>query len=298
MKNFRKLISLVGVLAILLALSVPAFAIDFDVEASYDSIFVVYSGNSLGSGFAVGENIVVTNAHVIANPQSITLTTYDSKQYTAYALGIDESQDIAVLYVPGASFPVLTVGDPEAIRVADDVYAIGAPKSMAYTLTKGIISALERPIGSYTYIQSDVALNEGNSGGPLLNAEGEVIGMNTMKMTDSEGISLSIPMTSVCSYLESLGLTLDEAGNVAGVYDGSTQDLPQATSPTQAETRKSSRTGSTTGTDPLFVLVCIVAMLSLAGNIVMAILLLTRRKRPTPPPADPRERTDFEIEFY
>ena len=96
------------------------------------------------------------------------------------------------------------------MKTGDDIYAIGAPKGMAYTLTKGGVSAKERMIGNKSYIQIDAAINEGNSGGPLLNDAGQVLGMNTLKMSDSEGIGLAIPVNRICEYLKSLGIELKD----------------------------------------------------------------------------------------
>ena len=177
MKSLKMLLLLMVVTAVLLATSLPAFAIGFVAEEVYESVFVVYSGNSLGSGFAIGKECIVTNAHVIENINDVTIKTYSGKEHRAFVIGIDEAKDIAVLGVDGIEFPYLSVADPSTIKTGDDIYAIGAPKSMAYTLTKGVISAQNREIGGNKYIQIDAAINQGNSGGPLLNDAGQVLGM-------------------------------------------------------------------------------------------------------------------------
>ena len=104
--------------------------------------------------------------------------------------------------VENAEFKPLEVGDCEKIKVGDEIYAIGAPRSLDYTLTKGVISNKSRSIGFNKYIQIDAAINSGNSGGPLLNNKGQVIGVNSMKISDAEGIALAIPITSVISFME------------------------------------------------------------------------------------------------
>ncbi len=101
------------------------------------------------------------------------------------------------------------------MKTGDDIYAIGAPKGMAYTLTKGSVSAKERMIGKDPCIQIDAPINQGNSGDPLLNDAGEVLGMNTMKMSDSEGIGLAIPISRICDYLSSIGIALSNSGTAA-----------------------------------------------------------------------------------
>ena len=213
-KPVRVLLSLLMVAAVLFASASSVSAIGFDAEKAYESVFVVYSGTSLGSGFAIGENCVITNAHVIADPNNIAIVTYDGTEYAASLFGINEDEDIAVLVIENATFPYLMMANLSAVKIGDDIYTIGAPKGMAYTLTKGTISAKERIIREKSYIQIDAAINEGNSGGPLLNDSGEVLGMNTLKMTDSEGIGLSIPTDRIENYLKSLGIETDEKGNI------------------------------------------------------------------------------------
>ena len=183
MKPIRVLLSLMIVVAALFASTLSANAIGFEAEKAYESVFVIYSGNALGSGFAIGENCIVTNAHVVEDARNITVVTYGGSEHKASVLGINKHEDIAVLIVAGAEFPYLDIADLTAMKTGDDIYAVGAPKGMAYTLTKGGISAKERMIADQYYIQIDAAINEGNSGGPLLSDSGQVLGMNTLKMS-------------------------------------------------------------------------------------------------------------------
>lgn len=298
MKLLKILLSLVCAVAVLFAIPLAAFAIEFAAEEKYNSVFVVTSGISLGSGFAIGENCIVTNAHVINDIDNIILTTYAGETYTAYVIGCDQDRDIAVLGVQNAKFTPLTIADYRELSVGDDVYAIGAPKSMAYTLTKGVISAKEREIGEYKYIQTDAAINEGNSGGPLLNKEGNVIGINTMKISDSEGIGLAIPMTVASDFLKSLGIKLDENGNVSERVVMEIKDEETAkpfennnnadTDNNQEETLKS----------PFAVTILLIAFcVSVSVNIVLIILLVFQKRRNLNLKYDPSERTEFDIDI-
>ncbi len=281
-------------LALLLAallLATPVLAIGFQAEEIYESVFVIYSGSALGSGFALGENCVVTNAHVIEDPEDVTVLTYGGQEFAARVVGMDPVLDIAVLAVP-TTLPYLRVADPAKASIGDDIYAIGAPKSMAYTLTKGVISAKDRPVDRGTYLQIDAAINKGNSGGPLLDDTGAVLGMNTLKMTDSEGIGLAIPIDVVCTYLESLGIGLGTEGNVQGRLDAPSETplpghTPDATEPGKKQEKKSA------SPDPITLIACV----SLGLNVVLTLALFFRRRKSTPPPPDPRERTDFEIDI-
>ena len=294
MKLQKVLLSLICVVAVLLALPLSASAIGFKAEDKYNSVFVVTSGNSLGSGFAVGENCIITNAHVLDNPNDIVLTTYAGETHTAYLVGHDQDKDIAVLGVKDAKFTPLTVANYKTLNTGDDVYAIGAPKSMAYTLTKGVISAKEREIGKYKYIQTDAAINEGNSGGPLLNDEGNVIGVNTLKMSNSEGIGLAIPMTVVSDFLKSLNIELDENGNVSETIIQETKE-DEKDKPSEKNDDKGQEKSLKT---PLVVTILIIALCcSVAGNIVLVILLVFQKRKNLNLKYDPRERTDFDIDI-
>lgn len=285
------------VMAVLLATSLPTFAIGFVAEEIYESVFVVYSGSSLGSGFAIGKDCILTNAHVIDNPDKVIVKTYSGEEYAAFVVGIDNAQDIAVLGVEGIEFPYLTVADSSSIKTGDDIYAIGAPKSMAYTLTKGVISAQNREIRGNRYIQIDAAINEGNSGGPLLNDSGQVLGINTLKMSDSEGIGLAIPMETVKSFLLNLNLEVNESGNVSGEIKppSSSNDTTDETKEQDNGNKKTAEIESESSR-PLIV-VCILAALSMIGNVVLSIALVYQKKKNLNLQYDPRERTDFDIDI-
>jgi len=286
---------LICVFTLFLTFGLPSGAIGFSAEEAYNSVFVVYSGNSLGSGFAIGENCVVSNAHVIGNKNQIEIKTYSGNTYPASVASIDGELDIAILRIEGAAFRYLKVADYKDTNIGEDVYAIGAPNSMAYTLTKGILSAKDRMEGGYKYLQIDAALNPGNSGGPLLNDKGEVIGVNTLKIDNAEGIGLSIPMTVVCDYLTQNGIQLDEQGNVVGEITVAPKSESSAKS--NEETTKSAEK-SKTGIVIIIPFLLILLFLSFAANIVLTVLLITKKPKPLTGPPNVIEQTpDFTIDF-
>ncbi len=149
--------------------------------------------SSLGSGFIIdAEGIVVTNFHVIENAEEITVTLSDETSFTAKVLGQDQKTDIAVLKIdPGdTAMTAVPFGDSDSLRVGDWVLAIGNPFGLGGTVTAGIVSARGRDIGNGPYddfIQTDASINRGNSGGPLFNTDGEVIGINTAIFSQSGG---------------------------------------------------------------------------------------------------------------
>ncbi len=291
MKAVKRISIILFVLAMILASPLSVYAIGFDPEDVYDSVFVVYSGNSMGSGFAIGENCIITNAHVINNQYDVRIETYGGDIRRAFVAAMDERIDIAVLGVADASFAPLRVADLSAVNVGNDVYAIGAPNSLAFTLTKGVVSSKDRLVSRQKYIQTDAAINSGNSGGPLLNDAGEVVGVNSYKMSDSEGLGLAIPIDVVVSYLETGGIELDESGNV----DTPVVEEPSADASTGRPASEGASSRQASSTAVIVLAVCLAA--SAALNIVMIVTLVYRKKRNLYVKTDPSERTDFDIEI-
>lgn len=164
-------------------------------------------GTSLGSGFIIdGEGYIITNNHVIQGAEDITVILRDDTQLKAKLIGSDSRVDVAVLKVEPPNkkpLPSVKFGDSDKTRVGDWVIAIGNPFGLGHSVTAGIISARGRALGNESlddYLQTDAAINKGNSGGPLFNAEGEVIGVNTAIFSPSgtnAGLAFSIPSNLV-----------------------------------------------------------------------------------------------------
>jgi serine protease Do len=153
----------------------------------------------VGSGFVIsGDGLILTNAHVVEGADTVIVTLTDRRELKARVLGADKRTDVAVLKVDGANMPFLRIGDSNKIRVGEWVIAIGSPFNLENSVTAGIISAKARDTGDYLpLIQSDVAVNPGNSGGPLINMRGEVVGINSQIATLSggyNGISFAVPI--------------------------------------------------------------------------------------------------------
>lgn len=156
---------------------------------------------SLGSGFIIDESgYIMTNAHVVDGADEILVRLNDRRELEAELVGADIKTDIAVLKVEAKDLPALTLGDSDDLEVGEWVAAIGSPFGFDYSVTAGIVSAINRtlPRDAYVpFIQTDVAINPGNSGGPLFNLEGEVVGINSQIFTRSGGfmgLSFSIPI--------------------------------------------------------------------------------------------------------
>ena len=289
-KTIKRFFAIICVIIVALTFYFPAYAMSFDAETVYGSVFVVYSANSLGSGFAIGENCIVTNAHVINKNAETKIATYSGDYYSTFIVTIDESLDIAILGVTEGKFVPLKVAELTSVKIGDDVYAIGAPNSLAYTLTKGVISAKDRKVGRYTYIQTDAAINTGNSGGPLLNDTGEVVGVNSYKMSDSEGIGLSIPIDKVVELMDTGGIELDTYGNVSGSVSDSHQ-------PNQEDVVDNDSSKDVNKENTVVILLGIGLAMSLILNIVLVTILVYRKRKNIYIAEDPSERTDFDIDI-
>ena len=181
-----------------------------------------------GSGFILSDDgYIITNYHVIEDAEDIKVTTYDNKEYSAKLIGYDEDNDIAVLKIDAAGLTPVIIGDSDKMNVGDNVVAIGNPLGeLTFSLTQGAVSALNRSITfgstSMNLIQTDCAINSGNSGGALFNSHGEVIGITNAKYSgDSssasiDNIGFAIPINSVSDIINSIV----EKGYVVKPYIG------------------------------------------------------------------------------
>ena len=160
--------------------------------------------HGVGSGFIVSaDGYVLTNAHVVTDASEVTVTLTDRREFTAKVIGIDKASDVALIKIAATGLPTVRFGDPSKLRPGQWAIAIGSPFGFENSVTAGVISALGRPLNdgsnsSYvTFIQTDAAVNPGNSGGPLFNIDGEVIGINSQIYSRTGGymgVSFAIPI--------------------------------------------------------------------------------------------------------
>lgn len=194
-----------------------------------DSVVMVYStvvyysygqqgtGTSTGSGFFISEDgYILTNCHVVEDAQSVKIVTHNGDQYDARIIGSDSTSDVALLKVSGSTFPAVRLGSSDALTVGDQVAAIGNPLGeLTATMTVGYISGKERSVTTdgttINMIQTDAAINSGNSGGPLFNMRGEVVGITSAKYSGEsssgasiEGIGFAIPIDDAMEVVEDL----------------------------------------------------------------------------------------------
>ncbi|EKT59983.1 outer membrane-stress sensor serine endopeptidase DegS [Providencia sneebia] len=189
---------------------------------------------SLGSGVIMSSNgYIITNKHVVDNPDQILVALQDGSIFDALLVGSDKLTDLAVLKIDAENLPVIPINSSRITHVGDVVLAIGNPYNIGQTVTQGIISATGRVGLSSTrrqnFLQTDASINSGNSGGALINTEGELVGINTLSFTagqgvSSEGLSFTIPTTLATKIMEKL----IRDGRVIRGYIGITaRELPQ-----------------------------------------------------------------------
>ena len=173
-----------------------------------------YKARGLGSGFVISsDGYILTNAHVVANADTVIVKFNDNKEYKAKIIGVDTDTDVALIKIEATNLPVVKIGNPNKLKPGNWVVAIGSPFGLENTITQGIISALSRNLPDDNYIpfiQTDVPINPGNSGGPLINLNGEIIGINSQIYSKSGGymgISFAIPIDYAVKVAEQLKAT-------------------------------------------------------------------------------------------
>ncbi len=203
--------------------SIVGITVEYTVNTPYYGYSMQSAGTATGSGVIISEDgYILTNNHVVntsstssyyqvSQANKVTVKLYnDENVYDAEIVGTDEATDLAVIKINKNNLPAAKLGDSDSIQVGEFSMAIGNPLGMESTVTAGIISASNRTITSdgreYTVIQTDAAINSGNSGGALINSKGEVIGINTLKLSGSgiEGIGFAIPINSTIDIYEQL----------------------------------------------------------------------------------------------
>jgi serine protease Do len=162
----------------------------------------------VGSGFVIDRDHVLTNAHVVDDAASLTVTLDSRDKMQARVIGLDPVLDLALLRLDGAASPApARLGDSSTLRVGDEVVAIGNPVGLEQTMTRGIVSGLNRVlpgVSDQPMIQTDAPINPGNSGGPLVDRCGSVVGINTFISEDAQGIGFAVPMNAAKAVLKDL----------------------------------------------------------------------------------------------
>ena len=165
------------------------------IGSAIKSVVTIRTDISQGSGFIIADNgYVVTNAHVMEGAQAATIITYDGKSHTVSKIGENTDMDIILLRISDSGYSPLELGNSDNVKIGEKVIAIGNPLGLQFSVSEGIVSAVHRTGENEldAYIQTDASLNPGNSGGPLIDTNGEVIGINNFKISGSENIGFAL----------------------------------------------------------------------------------------------------------
>ncbi|AGF56586.1 serine protease Do [Clostridium saccharoperbutylacetonicum] len=269
--------NVVTVFICILLMSRPVAAMNFVPENLYNSVTVIYTDKGMGSGFAIDKNTIITNAHVVNGFNTVTVKLYNGKSCVGKVSKIDKNIDLALIQVEEALTPLKLVSE-DNIAIGKEVYAIGAPEDIPYTMTKGIVSAKNRKVKNHEYIQIDASINSGNSGGPLINENGEVIGINTMKLLDAEGIGFAIGTSTINNFVNN---TVPESSNANNDQEEDNNlkqnDIETNYKKVLAENEK------------LKIIIMVLAILLVIATLVIIKLQIKKKQK---------SKYDFEIDIY
>lgn len=184
------------------------------VEEAMKGVVNIATDRSAGTGFVINySGIIVTNLHVLSGASRIKVLTADGEVFSADFIGGDRLRDVALIRINNSDLRSLEFADSDSLKVGNKVIAIGNPLGLSFTVTEGIVSALDRPgaNGLNEYIQTDVSLNPGNSGGPLLDTSGKVIGINNFKIGGAENIGFALESNSAEKVINAIMTISSEA---------------------------------------------------------------------------------------
>lgn len=197
-------------LALFLALAAPPALAQFEqaIQQVRDAIVTVETPDGTGAGFVVNsDGYVLTNQHVVGKATDISVKLRSGEKLKATVARTGEDTDLCLLKVERKHLPAVQFAPSAQLKQGADVAAVGAPLGLENTLTKGVLSSTAREVDGKRYIQIDAALNPGNSGGPVINADGCVVGVATSVAKEAQGIGLAIPSDDVTAFLDAAGVS-------------------------------------------------------------------------------------------
>ncbi len=289
------------------------------------AVVTITAGDKSGAGFIVSpDGSILTNNHVIEDTDETKLQVklQNDEELSATIAHTSIERDLCVLRIERTNLPVVQFASSEKLTSGQDVAAIGAPLGLEHSVTRGVISALAREIDGQKYIQIDAALNEGNSGGPVINEQGQVIGVAVMIATEAQNVGFAIPSTAVMQFMQANGLSFNVALGDAPAAEAATEGATEAEPPAEAEAGDLGPPAPSPDTDagpaalPRMPLSWLVwpAIISFAISLLTALIVSTivARRGPAapgaapgvpytpPPPAPPREEdlSDIDIDLH
>ncbi|MBI2449844.1 trypsin-like peptidase domain-containing protein [Candidatus Pacearchaeota archaeon] len=175
------------------------------IDDAIKSVVTIETDRAQGTGFFItNDGFIITNSHILFGGRYARIITYEKKEYFAKLVGYNLTLDLALLKINSTSEKI-DLGDSDNIRLGEKVIAIGNPLGLSFTVTEGIVSGIDRASPNNnlsSYIQTDVSLNPGNSGGPLINRDGNVVGINNFKISGTEGLGFALESNSIKEFID------------------------------------------------------------------------------------------------
>ncbi len=196
------------------------------VERVQDAVVTV-KGDGIGSGFIVNpDGYILTSAHVVKGCEAVTVKLSDGTELPGTVKVVDEGLDLALLKVDRAHLPAVTFRPSEGLKAGEEVAALGSPLGLERSVTRGTVSAPRREVDGREYIQIDAALNPGNSGGPLIDDSGLVVGVSVKVATNAQNVGFAVPSEQACQFLDDNGVSYSMALSPAGGEAKAAEEKP------------------------------------------------------------------------
>jgi len=206
------------------------------IETADQAVLTVRAGDSEGAGFVINtDGYAITNAHVISRGGQVEVRLADKRVVAAKVVKRDDARDLAILKLEATNIPNVQFASAKTLKPGAEVAAIGAPLGLEHSVTKGVVSSLERTIEGKPFIQIDAALNPGNSGGPLVNAKGQVVGVNTKVASQAQNVGFAIPSDDVLKFLDGAKVSYNAVLAPAAEGEGKASAAPEKAAPPEGK---------------------------------------------------------------
>ncbi len=290
-------------LTVLLLAAGAAADMSETIEWVSDSVVTVKADNRVGAGFIVSaDGGVLSSAHLVEDADKVVLTMGDNSEVTAAVEKKDDERDLALLRLDRVNLPVVRFAGSGALKPGTKVAAVGSPLGLEGSVTEGVISAVDREIDGKNYLQIDAALNEGNSGGPIIDERGRVVGVATAVIKEAENVGFAIPSDEAIAFLQQAGVAVNVALG-AGPAATTTETQPVQQPSPGPRPPGPSRPGP--AGPSLLLLIGIPLVISLAVSLLVSLLVArsvrVRRQQPvTVYPEQPSEEdlSDIDITLH
>ncbi len=280
-----------ALLLLLLVAFVPAAWAQQDMSAAIervnDSVFTIKTEQAVGSGFVVNSSgEALTCKHVVGEAPEVQVTLANGESAKAQVVARDETQDLALLKLDRAGLPAVVFAPAASLKPGQRVAAVGAPLGLKNSVTEGVVGAVDREIEGHRYLQIDAAFNSGNSGGPVVNNRGEVVGIATAVVKEASNVGFALPSETALEFLRTRNVTVStalrtEGGEQPAVAPGPTAPAPPPPVPTPVPPPPPQQPEAW----PILALALVISLVvSLFVSLLVNRMFLRRGPEPSPPP--------------